>query len=176
MEIYMTAVINAKQVLKTYGIKEGSVVRAIQQVGEDIGLSSDPLAYANSIISDLGGTDQYDLASARIIAKALVEQAMTQEEYDRPEAVVIADTKLDKIRKDMPYVFAESEASEDQPSTTTRKVKIKSVKTNDKKPKAKAIFDANKDKTNGEIAQMIAAELEITYANAYYYVSRVFKR
>jgi hypothetical protein len=173
----MTAVINAKQVLKTYGIKEGSVVRAIQQVGEDIGLSSDPLSYANSIISDLGGTDQYDLASARIIAKALVEQAMTQEEYDRPEAVVIADTKLDKIRKTMPYVFAESEAAADQiSSTTTSRVKIKSVKTNDKKPKAKAIFDANKDKTNGEIAQMIAAELEITYANAYYYVSRVFKR
>lgn len=172
----MTAVINAKQVLKTYGIKGESVVKAIQQVGEDIGLSSDPLAYANSIISDLGGTDQYDLASARIVAKALVEQAMTQPEYDRPEAVVIADKKLEKIRKDMPYVFAESEASEDNPSTTTRKVKIKSVKTNDKKPKAKAIFDANKDKTNGEIAQMIAAELEITYANAYYYVSRVFKR
>jgi predicted component of type VI protein secretion system len=35
--------------------------------------------------------------------------------------------------------------------------KIKSVKTNDKKSKAKAIFDANKDKSNGEIAQMIAA-------------------
>lgn len=173
----MTSVINAKQVLKTYGIKGESVVRAIQQVGEDIGLSSDPLAYANSIISDLGGTDQYDLASARIIAKALVEQAMSQPEYDRPEAVTIADQKLEKIRKDMPYVFAESEAAEDQvSSTTTRKVKIKSVKTNDKKPKAKAIFDANKDKTNGEIAQMIAAELEITYANAYYYVSRVFKR
>ena len=176
MEIYMTAVINAKQVLKSYGIKEGSVVRAIQQVGEDIGLSSDPLAYANSIISALGGNDQYDLASARIIAKALVEQAMTQEEYDRPEAVTIANQKLDKIRKDMPYVFAESETAEDRPSTTTRKVKVASVKTNDKKPKAKAIFDANKDKTNGEIAQMIQKELDITYANAYYYVSRVFKR
>jgi len=173
----MTAVINAKQVLKTYGIKEGSVVRAIQQVGEDIGLSSDPLSYANSIISDLGGTDQYDLASARIIAKALVEQAMTQDEYDRPEAVIVAGTKLEKIRKNMPYVFAESEAAEDRvSSTSTSRVKIKSVKTNDKKPKAKAIFDANKDMTNGEIAQMIAAELEITYANAYYYVSRVFKR
>jgi len=172
----MTAVINAKLVLKTYGIKEGSVVRAIQQVGEDIGLSSDPLTYANSIISDLGGTDQYDLASARIIAKALVEQAMTQEEYDRPEAIVIADQKLEKIRKTMPYVFAESEAAEDQSSTSTRKVRISSVKSNDKKPKAKAIFDANKDKSNGEIAQMIAADLEITYANAYYYVSRVFKR
>ena len=172
----MTAVINAKQVLKSYGIKEGSVVRAIQQVGEDIGLSQDPLAYANSIISDLGGTDQYDLASARIIAKALVEQAMTQPEYDRPEAVTIADRKLEKIRKDMPYCFAESDTSEDQPSSTTRKVKVKSVKSNDKKAKAKVIFDANKDKTNGEIAQMIASDLEITYANAYYYVSRVFKR
>lgn len=173
----MTAVINAKQVLKNYGIKGESVVRAIQQVGEDIGLSSDPLAYANSIISDLGGTDQYDLASARIVAKALVEQAMTQGEYDRPEALGIADKKLEKIRKEMPYVFTETDVGGEQSSTsTTRKVKVKSVKSNDKKAKAKVIFDANKSKTNGEIAQMIASDLDITYANAYYYVSRVFKR
>jgi hypothetical protein len=30
-------------------------------------------------------------------------------------------------------------------------VKIKSVKTNNKKPKAKAIFDANEDKTNDSV-------------------------
>jgi len=38
------------------------------------------------------------------------------------------------------------------------------------------IFEANKDKGNGEIAKLIATELEITYANAYYYVTRVFVR
>lgn len=170
----MSAVINGKQVLKQYGIKTDSVVKAIQQVGEDIGLSSDPLSYANSIISDLGGSDQYDLASARIIAKALVEQAIIQPDYDRPEAIAVADSKLEKIKKTMPYVFNPDEVAS---STSTTRVKaIKSTKSNDKKDRAKAIFDANKDKTNGEIAQMIASDLNITYANAYYYVSRVFKR
>lgn len=169
----MTATINAKEVLSTYGIKTDSVVRAIQQVGEDIGLSADPLGYANSIISDLGGSDQYDLASARVLAKALVEQAIKQDNYDASSASMTADAKLAKIKTDMPYVFAESESG---PATTSFKSKAKPAKTNDKKGKAKAIFDANKDKANGEIAGLISKELEITYANAYYYVSRVFKR
>jgi len=59
--------------------------------------------------------------------------------------------------------------------TATVKV-AKEPKTNDKKVAAKLIFDANKDKGNGEIAQLISKELEITYANAYYYVTRAFKR
>ena len=59
----------------------------------------------------------------------------------------------------------------------TVKVKAaKEPKTNDKKVAAQRLFEANKDKGNGEIAKMIASELEITYANAYYYVTRVFKR
>jgi len=52
----------------------------------------------------------------------------------------------------------------------------KEPKVNDKKVAAQRIFDANKDKGNGEIARMIAEQLEITYANAYYYVTRAFKR
>ncbi len=57
--------------------------------------------------------------------------------------------------------------------------KIRAVKTprvNDKKLAAQKLFEANKDKGNGEIATLISKELEITYANAYYYVTRVFKR
>lgn len=52
----------------------------------------------------------------------------------------------------------------------------KQPKSNTKKLAAMQIFEANKDKGNGEIAKLIAAELEITYANAYYYVTRVFVR
>lgn len=52
----------------------------------------------------------------------------------------------------------------------------KEPKTNDKKVAALRLFEAHPDKNNGAIARMIAAELEITYANAYYYVTRVFKR
>lgn len=52
----------------------------------------------------------------------------------------------------------------------------KEEKVNDKKVAAQRLFDANQDKNNGAIARLIAAELEISYANAYYYVTRVFKR
>ncbi len=45
-----------------------------------------------------------------------------------------------------------------------------------KKFAALMLFEANTDKSNGEVARLIAKELEITYANAYYYVTRVFKR
>lgn len=62
----------------------------------------------------------------------------------------------------------------------TAKVKAEKVakepKVNDKRVAALAIFEANKEKTNGAIAQIISTELEITYANAYYYVTRAFKR
>jgi len=45
-----------------------------------------------------------------------------------------------------------------------------------KKVAALQLFEANIEKENGEIARIISKELEITYANAYYYVTRVFKR
>jgi len=59
--------------------------------------------------------------------------------------------------------------------TKTNPTKISSTK-DGKKSAALMLFEANTDKGNGEIARLIAKELEITYANAYYYVTRVFKR
>jgi hypothetical protein len=53
---------------------------------------------------------------------------------------------------------------------------VKAPRVNDKKLAAQKLFESNKDKGNGEIATLISKELEITYANAYYYVTRVFKR
>jgi hypothetical protein len=53
----------------------------------------------------------------------------------------------------------------------------KESKVNDKKEAALRVFNENKSTmSNGKIAKLIARELEITYANAYYYVTRVFKR
>ena len=53
--------------------------------------------------------------------------------------------------------------------------KEKQARSNDKKLAAQKLFEANADKGNGEIARLISSELEITYANAYYYVTRVFR-
>jgi hypothetical protein len=65
-------------------------------------------------------------------------------------------------------------------NTTTKsgapRAKRSDPNNNDKKVKAKAIFDQHKDKSNGEIAKIIADDLKISYSNAYYYTSRVFKR
>lgn len=60
-------------------------------------------------------------------------------------------------------------------TTKTNPAKISSTKEG-KKVAALKLFEANTDKGNGEIARLISKELEITYANAYYYVTRVFKR
>lgn len=63
-----------------------------------------------------------------------------------------------------------------QVSAVKPKPVIKEVKVNDKRVAAESLFKANLTMNNGQIAKLIASELEITYANAYYYVTRVFKR
>jgi len=45
----------------------------------------------------------------------------------------------------------------------------------DKKARALEIFEANRGKKASDVAKLIQVELGITFANAYYYVSRVFK-
>ncbi len=166
----MSATIDAKQVLADYGIRTESVGGAIKQIGDDIDESMDPLSLSNSIINQLGGVDQYDLVSAKIIAKALIEQAIVQDEYKPESAKEIAEKKLENIRTKMPYVFAKPEEEQQESKPSSRQG------SGDKKARAQVIFEANKHLTNGEIAKLIQTELEITYANAYYYVSRVFKR
>lgn len=162
--------VDAKQVLNDYGIKTSSVGGAIKQIGDVIDDSRDPLSLSNSIINQLGGIDQYDLVSAKILAKALIEQAMVQDPYDSDKATKAAEGKLEKIRKDMPYVFAKPEEESASAPTAKQSAIV------DKKARAQEIFNANKTLTNGEIAKLIQDDLKITYANAYYYVSRVFKR
>jgi hypothetical protein len=80
--------------------------------------------------------------------------------------------ELEKEREDE----ALNEVFESMITPKSKTVPNKQPKVNDKKVAAQFIFDANKDKSNGFIARLIEKELEITYANAYYYVTRVFKR
>ena len=75
------------------------------------------------------------------------------------------DAALDKVKEKPAKVKAEK---------TPKEPKVAAV--NDKKDAALVIYQANPDMNNGAVARKIAAELEITYANAYYYVTRVFKR
>lgn len=166
----MTTNIDAVYVLNKLGLEPGmSVTRALTQVGFRINESSQhSTTVANKIIKSLGGSPETNPVSADIIAKALIEQAvLSGSSYDYTAANKVAQEKLAKIKLTMPYAFA----------ATAEPIRAKKMSTRggDKKERARVIFDRESGKTPGEIARVIASELSITYANAYYYVSRVFK-
>ena len=160
------------------------VIRAIQIVGQNIKESSDPMGYANAVITSLGGVDQFDFPSARIMAKALVERAVSGDAYVAEEAVKYAEDKIEKLRSDVKTAFLFVEAKKDVDPETGEQLPAKqkgrkSTVMSDgksKKEAALAICKANSSLANAALAGMIQKELNITYANAYYYSSRVFKR
>lgn len=159
--------------LNKLGLKPGmSVTRAITSIGMSIDDSSDPLKAANKIIISLGAKPVSNAAVANVLAKALVEQAVVNgAAYDADKAIVIATEKYNKIMRTMPYVFATDESGN---PTSGKKGKA----TNDKKTAALEIYnrESGKKLTNTAIAEIIAKELDITLANAQYYVTRVFAK
>ena len=177
--------INVQAVLKEFDIDpRKGVTRAVQFVGQNIKESSDPIGYANAVITSLGGVDQYDFPSARIMAKALVERAVSGNTYVPEEAVKYAEEKIEKLRNDVKtaFLFVESSMSADPDTGEQKPAKQKGRKSTvmsdgkSKKESAMAICKANSSLENAALAGMIQKELNITYANAYYYASRVFKR
>lgn len=162
-------------VLDKLGLKdEVSVTRAVIRVGEIVSGSSDKLSAANKIISSLGGDIQHHPIKADIIAKALVEHAIvTRNSFEPSQAMTVAIVKLNKIMNSMPYLFSDQQT---HPSVSIPKTSRASPRSNDKKPRALEIYNREKGKSATEIAKLIANELEITFANAYYYVSRVFNK
>lgn len=154
-------------------IKQGmSVTRALTATGQFFASFSNPAVGPNKVIIWLGGNPIKNPVEADIVAKALVEQAVIlgPDSYKPEPALQIAQQKLAKIRLTMPYAFASADAVVEPKPASKR-----SSRGGDKKEMARVIFEREKGKTNGEIARIISQELHITYANAYYYVSRVFK-
>lgn len=163
--------VDVRSVFKSCGIKpDASINRNIQNVGTRISESSNPHAESNDIIKRLGGTYCIDPAEAPVIAKVMVEQAIIftqqQREYDPDEAMKNAKVKVADMKAKHPYLFVMKENS--MTTDTAKPV-------NDKKARALAIFEANRGKKASDVAKLIQVELGITFANAYYYVSRVFK-
>jgi hypothetical protein len=152
-------------------------IRAVQAVGEMIQTAPDPLSVANAVIVELGGNEELDFPTARITAKAFVERAVRAveagEKFDPTSAQVYATEKVLKLRGQQPEVFTKTAADA---AAAPKKRGRPATNGGDLKAKAMAICAANKSLTNGEIAQLVQKELSITYSNAYYYVSRVFKR
>lgn len=160
--------------LNKLGLRPGmSVSGAITKVGLDISESKDPLAAANRIIVQFGSKPVSNAIVADIFAKALIEQAVLLGDlYDAKKAEIVANEKHEKIRRVMPYIFDVTNEQGD----IVRKFSPKTKQGGDKKTLALDIFNREQGKSGSDIAKIIASELDITYANAYYYVSRVFKQ
>ena len=146
-----------------------TVHHAIWAVGDVIENSSHPLKEANDFITKLGGQSEDNLVIARLMAKALVEQVYINKDKSIDQSHVdLAQAKVSKILNNNTYI--RTEPLQEQANKTRA-----SKSGNDKKASARVIFDRMVGETSGTIAKAIASELKITYANAYYYVSRVFK-
>ena len=168
--------IDAVYVLKKLGLEPGmSVTRALTLVGLQINDGNQHgITVSNKIIKSLGGNPEQHPVAADIMAKALIEQAvLTGSSYDVKAAVAVAEGKLVKIRTTMPYAFAETSSKNSQ--STSERARKATSRGGDKKERARVVFDREAGKPAGTIAKIIATEIDITYANAYYYVSRVFK-
>lgn len=142
-----------------------TVHHAIARTGDVIDNSSYPLEKANFLIKQLGGQEVDNIVIARLIAKSLIEQVYIQKaDYKGELAIVVARSKVEKIISNSPYIMQISEPAPAQAPVS------------DKKTAACAIFNRMQGSTSGEIAKVIQSELNITYANARYYVDRVFKK
>lgn len=155
--------------------------RIVNDVSDQITASKDPFLTSNRIITELGSKPLTNLVDSRIMALALVEHAVdNQTNYVVDQAEMAAKTKLASIVSSMPFLYNVKENFRMEAVTVNGEVEYKQVKrgrpsNTDKKEKALAIFEANKEKKPSDIAKLIQVELGITFANAYYYVSRVFK-
>ena len=171
-------VVDIRTVFKNCSINpEGSINRNIQNVSSYISDSTNPHARANDIIKKLGGTHCLDSHEAAIIAKVMIQQAIQdiqqKREFDPAQAMQVAKVKVADMKENHPYLFAMKENTVTASTTTTTTPNASSA--NDKKARALEIFEANRGKKPSDVAKLIQVELGITFANAYYYVSRVFK-
>lgn len=172
--------------MKTMGFNpHGSAVVAVQRVQEIFEDAKDELASMNRIITTLGCTAVLHTVQARILAKTLTQEFVLRGGlYEAEEAMKVAAAKYIDMEKTMPFLFIASEGGVTPITKTavgggTRVAKVQKAKRGgDKKERALVIFNtyAGKETADSDIAKDIAKQLEITFANAYYYVTRVFKK
>lgn len=172
--------------MKTMGFNpHGSNIVAVQRVQEIYEDAKDPLSAMNRIITTLGCTAVLHNVQARILAKTLTQEFVVRGGlYEAEEAMKIAAAKYIDVEKTMPFLFVASEGGVTPITKTvvgsgTRIVKeAKAKRGGDKKERALMIFNTyvGKEVADSDIAKDIAKQLDITFANAYYYVTRVFKK
>lgn len=152
-----------------------NVHRAIKAVGDIIDLSRNKLAAANEIIVGLGAPAVTKERTAMVLAKGLIEQVLVKgKEYNPEEAMTVVAGKYMRLVDDQPNVYSIKKGVKSMANGGDTVKSPRASSSNNKKAAALAIFEANQGQSKSEIARKIAAELEISQANALYYVCRVF--
>jgi len=165
--------------LEKFGVVKGmDCVEGVQKFGEWLETPESFAAQharANAAIKSFGGNDEPDPDAARIIAKYMLAQVVNGQKPDqelartRCQSLIAAAPEIQRVRIVQQTV---------KPVVSTYKPKtdIRKGKNNTKKAAALKICEANPKLSNNDLAKLIQKELKITFANAYYYSSRVYKR
>jgi hypothetical protein len=172
------------QVLEKYKVQTSSVVKAVQDFGETARARSDQLQYCNKFIKELGSDVSYkDKVDAEVICKALIERIlMDQDDFNVVEGIKYAEKRKDLIKGRVPELWAAPEIEIEvggkmmKKTANGRMVRKVASRDPDKKDAARKVYEANINRPKKDIIAIMAKELNITYANADYYVSRVFKK
>lgn len=147
-----------------FGVRmDGSPTRMLLTIGDRIREASDPLGYANGLIAQLGGlpVTSTNFTVVDMTAKHIILHAFNNPlGYDPQLAQAGATAYVNLKQKDHPWMFTTGET----------KVNSTTSETNDKKTRALQIYTECKDMPVKHVCERIMKELDITYANAYYYV------
>lgn len=176
--------VNVNSIFNKYNITPTeSKFRIVNEISDNITSSKDQIQTSNRIIKDFGLKPLTNLIDSRIVALALIEHALdNQTNFDVESAEKAAMTKLKCIVGEMPFLYNVKEnvvmeaVQMNGEVVGYKRPRKENVDKQMKKQKALDIYNANKEKKPTDIAKLIQVELGITFANAYYYVSRVFNK
>jgi hypothetical protein len=136
--------------------------------------SSNQLNFCNKFLKEFGCSSYENRVDAEIAAKAVIERVlMQQDEFNTADAMDHARSRIAQLRERMPELWASSEIEEIVDGKVKRTT-VKKGRKSDVKEKAREIYEANKQRDKKDIILLMSKELNITKANASYYVSRVF--
>jgi hypothetical protein len=158
---------NVDHVIEKYGIPmDQTVYHAIWKVDSILDSSSNIQKTIDDIIDSFGIATRLQLIEGRIFVKGLVEYVyLFRDTYSPVDANAYGLAKVDKVQRDMPYLLSRPRVLID------KRAKI----SGNKKARIKDIIDCNPTLTTGELTKIITKDLNITHANAYYYLKRVFR-
>lgn len=171
---------NTEQVLIRLNIDSECRLRAVQDVRQLIEGSTNPLAAAKVLFSNLAPPDSEfkftDANDARLIVAKLVESAiMLGEKYDPQDALVRAATWLVNHKTNNPWSFLKTDSGVSSETQHREGVNIEvkadgSFKKGSKQILAKALFDSNPTLNNAELINLFVKELDMSVAGARTYV------